>query len=564
MSHIDPSTPTKWTLCGFLHLNPFPPYSYYWSQTMQLESIVTKLSSLPPELVEEVLARLPLSAILDMASLRNANVNYCIQHSPAWKACWAGQLDTFIDLFEVCRGLWALWTVAPFRHFERWPISEHAFDRKLDYLLDLYADLRGLQSTPAGLLHRFYNTVLDQLAYIGRRHKFDVFQAAGVAGQGLLDYRDRLSVYTGTVEEAKKSLRILVGDHLKKNAQLSRQFSTLAELYARHPDYLKAKFDTSSIPRPNPRHIYHYLKHRAVIIKDKTLLGNKYAANRFSSSYAAVLPHDRCLQIYIQVLLSHPPKDTNNAVENRLAKLLGDLTQEDRQMFQDLCRFGYRWNQVALWDTAERSRKLAFAEETWVKPSTNCSCKCHSPGAKEVSIEPQPHEYPETVSSAMDRVQKGMYSTYAEKDSERQPRIYTGCCAENGFSLAPCDWSRAWVFWQDSPGAATRTRPKPLDEREIDWLRAFLHCVEYMEKTFPDICERVMADARDKWKAELQPFMGAHDCNAQGWRFTNRHLEARSQVPVKYRYESDLLAGYVPLAAEELGIKRYFKVHSES
>jgi len=171
MSHIVRSAidSYKWTFLWVLaSQSPSSRIVIVACQTMQLESIVTKTLIATAGAGGGGACQAALSAILDIASLRNAIVNDCILHSSAWKACWGDQLDTFIGLFEVCRGLWALWTMAPFLHFGRSRLSLRSFGEDLVALLNSYADLRGVLSTPVDLLHKFYLDVLNQLAHLGR------------------------------------------------------------------------------------------------------------------------------------------------------------------------------------------------------------------------------------------------------------------------------------------------------------------------------------------------------------------------------------------------------------
>jgi hypothetical protein len=461
-------------------------------QTLRLQSTVERIASLPPELVEEILIKLPLSAILDLYSRRNQSINDCILNSPAWKPCWGDGLETLLELFDICCGFWALWTVEPFRLFDRSPLAIRALGDKLVRLLNAYADMRGCGDlgAPENLLRFFNNAVLERKIYLDREKNAGIYVASWKAHDS-----DSTIEHQRPLEFVKAGMRVLLDDQQSRNATMSRQLKELAELYARHPDRLRVKFDTSCIPRPNPHHIYHGLMHRAAEVMNNTLLGPAYGTLHFYSSYAAVAPHDRCLKLFVECLLMHPPKPPNGALKNPLAILLDKQSVEDLRGVRELSGRGYAWNDVERWSEKQRSAALEEAKKDLRNGSTVCHCSCHSMDIQQASTEPQPHEYPQAILVDIDRARQGMHQIYRAASRRRpRPRASLSCCAAGALALTPptaCDSDRAWAFSRQGAGDEPRRRARPLDDGELAWLGAFLRCVEHMERAFPDVAARV-------------------------------------------------------------------------
>jgi hypothetical protein len=90
-----------------------------------------------------------------------------------------------------------------------------------------------------------------------------------------------------------------------------------------------------------------------------------------------------------------------------------------------------------------------------------------------------------------------------------------------------CDLAHSWRFADRIPQLQTTHQFLPMPVAEIEWLEAFLECVEYMEQTFPDGMKFADELARKEWRNEMRTFAGSYGYDKEGKPVRNRHANLR-------------------------------------
>jgi hypothetical protein len=522
---------------------------------MTFEEILKNLSSLPFELVEEVIQHLPFPAVIQLLGANNPNITACVRSSPSWKWVLILDIGLLVQLLETCTLIFSAFFLGPFPHLQNDKRLICALGSHVTSMIARFANdkdwrdaiLLKEQKSPGTYVTGLSEGILWWIYYL--REKYPVELKGTV-----LDIQT-IHTYSLSMKDfgvLNDTFRNLIEAQPLKNKIMSEQLVLLAKMLERHPDRVRFIHDLSRIPVTNPAYLFDQLMHESVRVTTNNVLGKMFTRHLFSSEFPALIPHDHCLKLYREALILHPPSGVsgnNNLLAARIA-VFDSLEQEvlDRSLKRRQC--DQEWSTCTIWDSARENEITIYIQHKPLDPNENrCQCCCHDPDRLSTrSHVPAPHVYPLHIQNAIQLVNKGLFLSYAEQDQTREARILTECCVKVDPSTNPaCDWTSAWKFRAcHRKELRYGTQFKAIENEEMEWLAAFLNCVKYMEESFPALATEIMNSAQRVWKMERPEHAGKRGGGTDGSKPLNRHGNRRGPEKATYKFRSNILDNWTP------------------
>jgi hypothetical protein len=435
-----------------------------------LPAIISALSSrLPVELIERILTRLPLSAILELSIVEDellqqntetararGHLSQCILGSLGWRRVFPDR-DTLLgltNLFRLITEAYELVYCRPFSHAavarKKTGINENSF-QPLRTILS--KQTRQLGPAHQVLLQHLYLRLSSQYAIFIRKvwksmkndwHNYmcseeEIAQEDGhirSLGVGVpkVWHRDWVNI-EGNGDILQTQLRFMVFTERIYRKQLGNQLKHHSELLERNPGRLKKLGDFHEQPRPNIHHVIERLDQDARDITNLNFAARRKnkGVSRFRNAHLPVLPLDKWMWFFLECRARigtgfepDPPSHTIIADMDIVVSGLSHIL------------IGTEGSNFSM--KSSKIPRLAFRFQDRTKVDLNLT------------------------NHLQERFLNGR---------ERRPVFTTRRGLWSGFGLAA-----------------------PHDEREIRWLDAFLRCCEQFSKMFPELLAGVEQEAR--------------------------------------------------------------------
>jgi len=527
----------------------------------KFEARIRRLAAIPPELVEEVIKHLPLSAILHLLSLEKADARQqslepdavgepevppcimeCLRSSPTWKPIFSSNWQMLVLLYEICALLFDLYHYGdPFPHSKKSTKLRDAIGFESTKILGCTpATWKHLSRMHLDTISReftgwFATSVTRQLQYTCQTNHARFPQGKvpdNIAA--VFNYHASHRWHLGDAEmklfeDAKSALETVIEGQIRTNKIMSQQLSELADILERYPTYLKRASDYSEVPRPNANHRYDSLKLLSKKVQTNKVLGKRFGSTIFSSNVPILMPLQIGLTLLREVTRLHPPYENFSLAKER-TRWLQSLDKESEEAVINLLRHDLnRLSGLKLTEltTSDKADHFSVYNRVQSMREYSCDCECHSEDDM-TDYRPAVHNYPSEVLSAIETVRRGLFESYP-KTSESKPRILANCCGKfDSLRESNCTMGGAWKFRQPRtiPG-----RFEVWDGEELEWLRSFAFCMEYFEKAFLEIWESVVKEEMKGWLESICVLQDA----------PNRHGNPRGVNEKPYKYSSDRL-----------------------
>ncbi|ERF73744.1 hypothetical protein EPUS_00998 [Endocarpon pusillum Z07020] len=235
---------------------------------------------------------------------------------------------------------------------------------------------------------------------------------------------------------------------LKLNATKARQLAIAAGLMSRFPEklMLKKPRDPLQGPRENLAHIEYGFRRRAEKISRDRRIHHQLTRGCYPGvDNIELVPYDRCLWTFLESLEKHPPGNVDVGFLNTPQNM--SLSEEAGQVVDS------------------RSQVAGPGEEL-------CG----------------PFRYPEDIATSIEVVMDGLMYVYTGSPLLVVPRIQwspTSACGSSLGETKPRFFINQEPHSDCLPGNLHRCplrKIMPYDEREYEWLEAFLKVVSWMEK----------------------------------------------------------------------------------
>ncbi|APA09602.1 hypothetical protein sscle_05g043720 [Sclerotinia sclerotiorum 1980 UF-70] len=404
------------------------PWSLPWSREPPV--VVRNLQKLPLELVHEIMNDLPVIKILSILSWRLPYLDQCVITHIRWKRIFRSHND--ISHAAKCYTLYReiYW-------FYRCPLV------KGSSVLALSSYMLIKNMIPFDLILRSMSHKIRAGLCI-YPHDLDLLLEHGesicprIEDTGLQSQEHPLNlnecwIYWNWIKESKLRLNKLKSQELRLAARLIEQY----------PRILKKPHDPSqSAPRPNTTHLMVRFERQAVkSLYDRNLSHdwNRYQY-RSDTNVILLVPYDRYLWLLLETLAKHPLDFEVTGLEESLAKV-SLLDQKQGTHSRDI----------------EPSSTLS-------KNNTNV------------------FRYPENIAENLRTVLKGLMYIYT-KPPLTVPRIQW---SSTGNTSSSEKWPKFVVHKGQEEHAQNKNirmnwNIRPRDEREYEWLAAFLKAVTWIE-----------------------------------------------------------------------------------
>jgi len=256
---------------------------------------VTKLQRLPPEIVHQILDRLPLYKVLNLLAHRTSYIAKCVLTHSQLKEIFRSlsEISRILDYFVLFRDI---------RIFCRQPVQELSV-LALNYSIPQYSNI-----PRSDLL----DTVIDKMTDDIRDHlRLDLHD---------IDLLRSSTDYPSPLDSAFQSLlnRWLWIKRAKKrmNAAKADQWNKAAELLTTYPTLLKKTLDPSQVgPRKNIAHITSRFRSNAKRCSNDIRL--QHSRNRPcvpGVDLIELVPYDRYLSFFLVILQKYPPANYIDAL----------------------------------------------------------------------------------------------------------------------------------------------------------------------------------------------------------------------------------------------------------
>ncbi len=425
---------------------------------------VTKLSSFPHEIVHWIFDYLPCSSILDLAASRHCKDRPFTHEARAQASyidqCILTHLDwrvTFPDLDEYSRiiSIWSTWRAIHSSLGIKTPeqlalCRKYSTDAGTYYLLGV--------SNPSDLAASDY--------FSGRQPSGDEMELGllGAIRSVLTNFRDELKtlgLYTekGLPCSAARYITLIRQGLLKRpwsdvidaaarfNNLRCQQLERMAELFESYPSLLKKAADPAQTPRKNFEHIARQLRASARwVLEDQSLRLFRRKWQQFRHELFPIVPLDSSLRLFVRTLERYPLMATRK-VENFKPDSTAESTQIERSCTERI----YPASIV----TAIECAKKGMAYVYW-KPRRQSLTQAN----KVYRTKYTPYSAGRYKTEGFDEAAKFMLPWYPHL-----ARTY--------------GIDRLWV---DTPLPHSNRMFQPYDEREIQWLEAFLMACDFMAK----------------------------------------------------------------------------------
>ncbi|KAF2136506.1 uncharacterized protein K452DRAFT_292355 [Aplosporella prunicola CBS 121167] len=442
---------------------------------MKFQRIAAQLDQLPVELIEPILSDLKLSAILNLSAVGSPYLVSAIRGSPTWGKILTPQLPDATHAYKIWIRVYHLYI-------------ENANERSNPCrLLPVYTDLSRLLASSPGvpelrdahagsittkiwecttcLIEKLFQQLFtydwdfEDLKALCMFIPWEEISATDASFNHTIipGARDEttLALYAQHFRGPWPLQRIEFwlphferGQQLLKKAKAA-ELRALGDLYSSHGTFLK-KAAAPQLPSRNPQHERERLYGDAERVLGFRNFRQRYQAvfgynwkkqpvpyrpwYRFSNYHPNIVPYDRHLQLFVNVLIAHPLPPAGdsevfsssgeiNTAMGRLSLTYPTELIPDLQKAIDGLAFVYQHGQ-----TGEQLRKAG--------------------------------------KDAVYRTENTPFSAL-EKRGDGKPAF--------------CIQTRAFCI------QARGIKAMPHDERELEWLRAFVNCCAWMETEFPDL-----------------------------------------------------------------------------
>lgn len=494
-----------------------------------MQSIVSALSALPAELVEMILRYLSLSTVIHLSIIGSPYLNFCISKHQLW-----GWDFKFAEKRAELQRCFLLWLELhqqifqkPFRH-DRLSYHHHIIDALLHYSylvpesrqvgVGRYLRSDTHRSITGELREQLRVVMKDLLARPGVKERLHTISAYSLKAMAWPDNWQRLVEFKVPamgffdanhpriirLEQFRHHLSNLREAEDAYNAAKASELDVLADLVAEYPSRLKTLYDPSPGPTSaeKARHIEHGLRWDAKHVRKNRVLGGRFS--RVSDMWESS-------EIYWF-------RDGNG-------KMVRDREYWNRRKVEQNrifcvksvanCRYRSLWLPVVPYDEDLVLFLMAIREHRPKPPQPQKL----APFVAEAMVGLQDmgsgllstttriyYAYSDDISRDIDTVIRGLPSIYTRDSSSRPPRVLISSASGYGHGEgvyrpvfcrqykviekrddgSPDDENeneRSAVSYldADNPGLGCH------DVRERDWLRAFLRCVDFFEKTFPEL-----------------------------------------------------------------------------
>jgi hypothetical protein len=466
-----------------------------------LPAMVSAMTAgLPVELVERILTRLPVSAVIELAivedevlqhkdnSMATGYISRCILSSLGWRAVFPNRdaLLELCDIFRLIAEAYQLVYRRPFSHDfvrrEKIGVKENDF-HKLRSALSKHT--RQLGPAHQVLMHLHYMLRHEHVQFVrevwfsmkdnwtmymghaARTTLADIHPQA-IPVQVMEKWLARW-VTKGDPNMVQAKLRFMVSAESSYREQLGHQLNHHSTQLKQYPTRLKKLGDTEGQSRPNMQHVVERFDQDA-----RDVINLNFAARKkrkgtwhFRQTYLPVLPLDKsmwflleCRAQVVSPLTTLPP-----SISRDMATVMDGITH-----------------------TFIGTEGTNFPNKTTVIPRLLSRDKN------------------QLGTSRVDDITMQLFKQRLLNGHERRPV----------FTTPPMMWATGWEACA------------PHDPREIQWLDAFLRCCEHFAEMFPDILAKVEEDAKKEYRpcpvaeARLQRKISANiaaDLSLRGAKF---------------------------------------------
>jgi hypothetical protein len=447
-----------------------------------LPTIISALATkLPVELVEKILTRLPISAVLELSIaedeiiqqntgrvMANGFLSQCILGSLGWKAVFPDR-ETLLDLRDVFRLVAEAYQLVyrrPFSHAivrrESIGINGNTF-RQLQSILSMHTRQLGPahrvllpQHLHRKLTHEYarfvcevwYSMAQDWLTYLSHAPYIALDNGhiqAIVAGASQRWFYDWVNV-TEEPEVLQIKLRYMVSVERAYREKMGDQLKHYSSILGKHPKRLKKLGDFQEQPRPNIQHVIDRLDQDARDITNLHFAARRKnkGESRFRQAHLPILPLDIWMWFFLdcRALLQNSlnPKSTDHNRFQALSALLPTIFEDMETVMDGLL-------------IKKGAKGTNFPIKTSMIPR--------------LVFRSQDRELP-----VLDQLSSRQLNERILDGRERRP-IFT---------------ARRKPYAGSGLGA-------PHDEREIQWLDVFCRSCERLSETFPDVLAEVETEA---------------------------------------------------------------------
>ena len=391
------------------------------------------LSNTPPEIVHQILTDLPLIKIFQILSYKIPFLDNCILTHLQLKKLFTSRtaLDDILNCFTLYREICD--------YLNRSPSKVYPSLLSLNFSLQPFQDI--VNPTPWGQGKRQIH--LDDL----RKQMLDVINKEIdlsplalelLAPHNATPYSLVLLNLGDDVEHLRTRWNWIKEAKTKLNQAKARQLALAADLFCQYPGklMLKKPLDPSQDgPRPNVRHIENYLRQRAKrVLADRKFKGPFRGKCCPGIDLIELIPYDRYLMSFLDTLERFPVD--HEGVEGKL--------------------------------------KSTFIDE----------------GTKKPEEDHEPFQYPENIATNIEIVLDGLMYVYTQYPL-MVPRVQLPSAESVNKEPVFCVQTKPHSLYLSPHLHRCLARKVMLhDEREYEWLKAFLAAVDWMEKNLAESKER--------------------------------------------------------------------------
>jgi hypothetical protein len=492
-------------------------------------------AKLPIELVERVLTRLPVSAVIELSIAEDAvlqqtgngrgkgYLSQCILHSMGWKAVFVDRMtlvalrSLFEFISEAYHLVYGVRLCHAFVRTEKHGVKQGSFDH-LRRLLSMHTRQLG----PA---HKELRQLLSRLtfehlrfvhrAWMSMQSDWDTF-VRHLPSSDLEDAsRQNLSIpkhwntnwidkRNGDPEMLQKKFTFMVKAERHYRKIRGTELANLAGVLKERPTQLKKLRDPCQQPRQNMQHITDRM------FQDSKRLSNLHfvtsnrnlGASLFRELRLPILPFDKWMWFFLEcrAVLDAPSSIETSSTTRTVPAIPTEIQASMRIVMEGTIGI----YQHSIYYTYIRSQhpRLAFGSPMDSKGTERAKASMKMPTWAEIVKETKGSESGQNsrldaeknVASA--EMQAGVNS-FSQSSKSKRPE--SGKLEGNAvlYEQVLAGSNRRPVFAAPSPQRIILYDPKmPHDEREIQWLEAFLRSCDYFAGLFPDIFAKIDEEAR--------------------------------------------------------------------
>lgn len=447
----------------------------------KLPELIRLIEKLPNELIEKILTRLPLSAIIELSiaedklspqrsedAWASGHLSQCILISPGWKRVFPSRKHLLVSRLYI-RFAMEAYNLVYGRKFC------HGFVRreKIGVQEDSFADMRRLLSFHTRVLGPAHPELLDINAYLRdtyinlvlwvwesmslnwRTYMDAVIDTFSREPTGKLSFDIpfdwsrawvRKSLVAGSsLKLAQKKLRFMVNVEREYRQRLSKELVLLSGLMKAHPLCLRVLRDQRQQPRPNVEHRADRLLKDAQYTKNIRAAAKRANAGRshFRESHLPVMLLDKWIWFFLEC--------RSNLLKQGPSALLEHSHDVVHNISADVATVMAGISHIYVHGRFQSELRLVFSSQV------------RDGGMRQVGV------------TDLNRL--------LQEGSEIRPILTE---------------PQPPVSWREGHDLSYFSRVEvPHDEKEIAWLQAFLRCCKHFTALFPEVLEKVEKEAKE-------------------------------------------------------------------